>query len=365
MIQIIRGLFINMTIITSLVMFANIFMHEKYLSRTKCNIVRNGILSGILGCLLMLFSVPITENIIIDFRCIPVILMALYVSFWAANEAALVIGVFRFTYFGINKASVLAFVVIMLVAVVCGFIGRIKMEIRTKWLLSVAFVSLITGFSIYSLTTSLDNQNYILLVYLTGLITVSTVMYHFTEIITRFNRKIEQFKDEAEQDYLTGLKNPRQFARTLKRHLELANSAQRSFALLYLDIDHFKSINDRFGHSGGDLVLKEMGELLKKMTRGEDIISRKGGEEFTILLVDCSLTQAEVVAERIRIAVMDNDFKLANQQSIRISISIGVAALPETTSDETTLLELADKALYRAKQSGRNKVIVVGRNSTW
>ena len=362
MIQIIRGLFINMTIITSLVMFANMLMHEKYLSQTKLNIIRNGILAGIFGSLLMLFSVPIYDHVMIDFRFIPVILMALYVAPLAAMEAAIVIGTFRIVYFGINEASVLACISIIITGVICSLIGRTHFQIRTKWLLSGALVSMIMLFSVYLLISDLDNKYYILMVYLIGMIAVSTIMFYFTEFIGRFNRKIEIFKDEAEKDYLTGLKNPRQFDKTFKSHLESISSEQRSIALLYIDIDHFKNINDGYGHESGDLVLREIGKILTKVARDKDVVSRKGGEEFTMLLADCKLAQAEMVAERIRNAIERNEFKLPNNQDIHISVSIGVAALPETTSDESKLLELADKALYRAKQSGRNKVVIAGYN---
>lgn len=359
-IELIKGLFVNMAILTSIIMFANIIMHEKYLCQTLKNNIRNGILSGIFGCILMLFSVPITDQIILDFRYIPVIMMAIYVSDYASLETALIIGIFRIAFWGVNEPSLWAFINVIVVSIVCGIISRINIQTRTKWLLSVASTSLITGVIIYSFIAGLERWYDILLVYSAGSIFVSIIMFYFTEYIAEFNRKIELFKDEAEKDYLTGLKNSRQFDKHLKKRLKLDDSSQTDMAVLYIDIDHFKNINDKYGHSSGDLVLKEIGLILKEMARSQDIISRMGGEEFTMLLVDCKLAQAEIVAERIRSAVENYEFRMSNNQIVHITISIGVATIPRIISDGSKVLEQADKALYQAKRAGRNKVVIVG-----
>ncbi len=358
-IETIRGLFINTTILTSFIMFANMIMHEKYLSRSVQNNVRNGILSGIFGCLLMMFSVPITSEVILDFRYIPVIMMAIYVSSFAAFEASLIIAIFRLAYFGINRASITAFVVIIILGIVCGAIGRTKLDIRQKWILSAGFSVASAGFSIYSLIVELENRGTIMLIFLAGLISVSVLMYYLNEFLTRYNQKMEEIKDDAEKDYLTGLKNQRQFDKLLKRYTDANSSGEVVLSLLYIDIDHFKEINDRYGHVKGDIVLRDLGKLFRGLARSQDIISRRGGEEFAMLLADCQLPQAAAVAERIRSAVENTEFRISNQQSIHITVSIGVAAFVGTDLQETKLLEQADKALYRAKQSGRNKVILM------
>jgi diguanylate cyclase len=127
---------------------------------------------------------------------------------------------------------------------------------------------------------------------------------------------------------------------------------------LYIDIDHFKKVNDSYGHASGDLVLKDIGKILKHATRGHDIVSRKGGEEFAALLVDCSLEQALNAAERIRRTVEAYDFKSKDQTSIRVTISIGISSISEKTRTMKDLIEHADSALYSAKNSGRNQVVV-------
>ncbi len=355
----IRGLFVNMTILTSFIMFGNMIMYDKFVGKSLKSNITYGILSGIFGCLLMLFSVRISNQVILDFRYIPVIMMAIYVSSYAAAETALIMGLFRLVYFGINQASVTACIVIILLGIVSGAIGRTKLSIRDKWILCVGFSIIVTGYSIYTLIYENENRSYVLLVFLSGLVSVSVLMYYFLEFLNKFNEKIDNIKNEAEKDYLTGLKNPRQFDKILKNHLNENTGASEKVALLYIDIDHFKEINDQYGHNSGDLVLKELGRIFKSLARSQDIISRRGGEEFTMLLVDCQLEQAAVVAERIRFAVENAEFKLSEESSIHITVSIGVAALQPSVTDGAKLLEQADKALYQAKETGRNKVVVI------
>lgn len=357
MVQIIKGLYINLAIITSLIMFGNMLMREKFISLTRANIVRNGILSGLLGCLLMFFSVPITNQVFIDFRSIPVLIMAIYVSPLAAIEAAIIIGLYRLLFYGVNKASVIAVVVIIIVGVVSSLISRMKISIRLKWLLMVGVINIITGIGIYSVISGQKDRWLILLAYWTGMILASVGLYLFMTTLTRFNSRIDRFKEEAERDYLTGLKTPRHFSRSIRNQLKSIEKEDASVAMLYIDIDEFKNINDVYGHASGDLVLKEFGKILKHIARGQDVISRKGGDEFTMLLMDCTKDQAKEIAERIRLKFEQTDFKISNGRAIRITVSIGVAAMPISVANESQLLELADKALYLAKQGGRNRTV--------
>jgi diguanylate cyclase len=266
--------------------------------------------------------------------------------------------VFRVTYFGFNRGSLTAVVVILLVGLGCAAIGRLHLRLKLRWLLSVACVCVISGTGIWLLTSELADQGKILLVYLVGLIGVSVMMFFFIEFISKFNKNLAKIKKEAEQDFLTGLHNCRHFEKALNSQRDAAVAESRNMALLYIDIDHFKQINDRFGHAGGDQVLVELSAILRRMARSKDIVTRKGGEEFTMLLADCPLVKAAEVAERIRKSVEAHEFHLSHHNSARITLSIGVSAIPETTDAEDKLLDQADAAMYRAKQSGRNRVVM-------
>lgn len=123
-----------------------------------------------------------------------------------------------------------------------------------------------------------------------------------------------------------------------------------------IDIDFFKKVNDTYGHAEGDAVLRELGKILLKSCRSYDIVSRNGGEEFTILLLDCPEIQALQIAERVRYSVETHPFIMTNETQINITVSIGVSSYPEATNKIEKLLELADETLYIAKRTGRNKV---------
>ena len=339
-------------------MLANMVMQERIFNKSFRNSLINGLLSGLLGGVLMIYGAEIAPGIMIDFRFIPIILMGLYVSLTAAVETAVIIGVLRIAQTGLNRVTFTAFFVAMIIGVGSGLIGKTKFEVSIKWLASVVLVCVAAGIGIFSVTAQLENRFDILNVYVSTMVIVSTLMFFITEYVVAFNRKFEKIKDEAEKDFLTGLNNPRQFYKSLNRYFEVEDIDQKHVSLLYIDVDHFKKINDTFGHDCGDLVLKDLGEIFRQTARNHDIISRKGGEEFAILLVDCNEHQAVNAAERIRKAVETHDFKLSSHQTAKVTISIGISSIPEKTTTVNEMIEQADKALYCAKNSGRNRVML-------
>ncbi|VAW23321.1 Pole remodelling regulatory diguanylate cyclase [hydrothermal vent metagenome] len=158
-------------------------------------------------------------------------------------------------------------------------------------------------------------------------------------------------------DELTGLYNRRYFDRHMSLMLKKAQSQGRELALVMLDIDFFKSVNDTFGHGVGDQILKEFSLRLQRNIRGVDLACRYGGEEFVVLMPDTNQAQAQDVAERVRQAVADKEFGVSPDRSVDITVSVGVAM--NELDDETpeTMLKRADMALYRAKHQGRNRVV--------
>lgn len=152
------------------------------------------------------------------------------------------------------------------------------------------------------------------------------------------------------------LANVRKFDSLLNDAMKNAKEKDEKFSLLMIDIDFFKKVNDTYGHAEGDIVLRELGKILLKNCRSFDIVSRNGGEEFTILLLDYPKIQALQVAEHVRSSVETHPFILSDQIRINITVSIGVASYPQDTNEIEKLLELADMTLYTAKRTGRNKV---------
>lgn len=160
----------------------------------------------------------------------------------------------------------------------------------------------------------------------------------------------------SETDFLTGLFNHGHFQKRLEEEVERSTRYGRPMALLMLDVDRFKRVNDRFGHTRGDLVLREIGRALKHSLRGIDFPARYGGEEFAIILPETNLNEARIVAERLRHTIEEHIFSIGADRSIRITVSIGVAVASERIHDKAELIARADRALYSAKNAGRNRV---------
>jgi len=167
----------------------------------------------------------------------------------------------------------------------------------------------------------------------------------------------EKLREQAMRDKLTGLYNRHYVHEWFTLELRRAQRHGRPVCALMLDIDHFKHVNDTFGHEAGDLVLRELAGALGHLGRKSDVVSRYGGEEFLLLLPECPLDAAIRKAELIRQEIEELPFDYGNRPLGTVTVSIGVAAFPDHAEDADTLLRCADEALYRAKQTGRNRVV--------
>jgi two-component system, cell cycle response regulator len=156
-------------------------------------------------------------------------------------------------------------------------------------------------------------------------------------------------------DGLTQIYNRRYFEETLERELARCNRYSRALSLVLIDIDHFKNVNDSFGHLAGDHILKALAGAIKTRIRREDILSRYGGEEFSLLLPEVDLQGAAVLAEKTRKVIEKHRFEFDGQQ-IPVTVSLGVATIDGTQSDAQDLIRAADGKLYEAKSAGRNRV---------
>ncbi|MBL3823673.1 diguanylate cyclase [Marinobacter sp. EhC06] len=165
-----------------------------------------------------------------------------------------------------------------------------------------------------------------------------------------------ELEEMATRDPLTGLFNRREMSRVLEEELERARRYQRPMAVLWVDFDHFKDINDTFGHAAGDSVLRSISRLLLGSVRSVDSIGRFGGEEFVIVLPEMDLEEAQETAERLRRKVAEEPQPLGNDQTVPLTISVGVAVYPDHGQTASTLCAAADKAMYLAKERGRNCV---------
>jgi diguanylate cyclase (GGDEF)-like protein len=159
----------------------------------------------------------------------------------------------------------------------------------------------------------------------------------------------------ATRDPLTGIANRRRFDDTLAKELAGARASKRPVAVAIFDLDHFKSVNDRFGHAAGDAVLKQAVARWSAAIRSVDLLARIGGEEFGLLLPGASISRAEEVAERLRKRIRSETFHHGKRR-IAVTCSVGVAVAPNGAAAPARLLIAADRALYRAKRAGRDCV---------
>ena len=159
----------------------------------------------------------------------------------------------------------------------------------------------------------------------------------------------------AIRDGLTGLFVRRHFLSRLQEEVARAARHDHALAFLMVDLDHFKRVNDTYGHLVGDAVLREIAALLRTQVREVDLVGRYGGEEFGIGLLDTGRDAAQVVAERIRQAAATATFR-ACHEPLTLTVSIGIAAFPQDAADAAELIAHADAAMYHAKEAGRNRV---------
>jgi diguanylate cyclase len=162
--------------------------------------------------------------------------------------------------------------------------------------------------------------------------------------------------DLSSRDGLTGLVNRRSFEMALAREVDRVARSGESALLLTLDIDHFKAVNDTYGHAAGDLVIQAVAQAVNSAIRPMDTVARVGGEEFSIILPNCPLNFGRAVAERVRLMVSQLGVTVASNKTLAVTVSLGGAFAPQWVRSSALLwMERADRQLYRAKAEGRNR----------
>ncbi len=172
----------------------------------------------------------------------------------------------------------------------------------------------------------------------------------------------EEIKLVGLRDPLTGVNNRRFFDQRIEEEVSRAKRQKTPLSCLFVDLDHFKRVNDQHGHQAGDVILKQVATLLNDSLRSTDVLSRYGGEEFVILLTDTDATVAADIARRMREQIAEMHFSVSHGRKVQITLSIGLATLDIASASQTSkqLLQAADQAVYAAKISGRNCVHQAG-----
>lgn len=187
-----------------------------------------------------------------------------------------------------------------------------------------------------------------------------TLLGFFYWLVGKVGRRLERdqqrLRELADHDDLTGLFNHRMHYQRLGEEFARSGRTGQPISLLLLDIDHFKQVNDRYGHLAGDLALKTISDLIASTCRAMDIACRYGGEEITVILPETAADAAMIAAERLRQIIEAQAFDFEDNKNVHITVSIGVATSSERFASATELTGGADRAMYRAKEQGRNRV---------
>ncbi|PFP81745.1 GGDEF domain-containing protein [Bacillus thuringiensis] len=345
-----RDLFVNTTIIISFIFVGGQLLRDKPLKEgfsflQKCVI---GIFTGILGVLLMHFGVHI-EDIMLDLRYLAVILAIIVGGPVASSITVTIILITRLIFTEYSLASELACYTILLSGIGVIFIARIQTSITLKlvWLHVYCLSILIVPMYI------LFNDISVVVLYLISSITTGYITFVSTNYVLQSNELFQKMKQYATIDALTGLGNVRQFDLEMNRHISNKNMKNDSLCLLLIDINHFKYVNDTYGHPAGDEVLKQVGCILRETSQFPDLAFRKGGEEFALLIPNKGLAYGICMGEQIRTVVESHPFQLLDGTKIKITVSVGVS---EYEGSSEQFIQAADDALYYSKRNGRNKV---------
>lgn len=353
----VNDLFINILLIIA---FTFAIGHVlKDISEKKINTfygkISLGVGGGLLGILFIVFSIHVEEiTTLMDLRVFSIMITSYLGGIIPSIVSGIIIGLYSTVHYGINISSSISILNILLYIICFRIIDKkTKVELN-RWFLKNLISLIIIILTSYYRLRNIENIQIIL--FLVSFAIVGIVEYFLLEYVRKSNELYRRYKKDSTKDFLTGLYNRRHFDHIFNITLKRIAEINEKLSCLMIDIDYFKKVNDTYGHSAGDMVLKELALILKKNCRVFDVVARIGGEEFCVLLFDCHKYQAFEIALRINKLVQAHKFPIGENKFIKIKVSIGVAAYPDATFKLDHIKEEADRALYNAKSNGRNKV---------
>lgn len=351
--MIIKDMFINFCIISTFLFFGNIvfrnWRNNKRISPFVLSCL-TGTFLGLFGIIQMQFTFKLENGTLLDLRQIPIIVATVLGGGISGAVTTTIISIARLwfsapmttvSFFGVANAGI-TFLITYLVF-------RTQQSFGRKWIMT-SFLSTLNSLFFFLLWTGFTKETTMIL-FILILFSSFIFTYLLIERLRRYNKSYDAMSKEVQLDFLTGLYNYRGFE---YKYNQLSQEKHIPFALLLLDIDHFKAINDQYGHSAGDAVLIQFAEVLHRSIRSCDHCSRKGGEEFAIMLEHIE-QQSEAIqwAEKIRQNTENHLFVIPDGTRVSLTVSIGIGFYPLYPGDE--LLDRTDDALYQAKKAGRNQ----------
>lgn len=316
-----------------------------------------GIGGGLVGILMMVYTIHVDgTNTMLDLRALVMIMISSVGGLIASIITGIIIVIYRVGYFGINQSSIFAIIHIA-IYIICFHIINIKIKSYSKnWFAKLVVVLFVLSTTFFYLLRDVEDHLIIIFKFVLVLIFTGALEYYLFSYAKKSNGIYRIYKKESTKDFLTGLSNTRSFDQLLDMSFVRVRENNEKLSCLMIDIDHFKKINDTYGHASGDVVLRELAVILKKNCRNFDIIGRVGGEEFCVLLLDCDRTRSFEIGMRIKTSVKEHKFAIGEDEVIKITVSVGIATYPDTVENVEEIMKMADDALYKAKRTGRDKV---------
>ncbi|MHC1735672.1 MAG: GGDEF domain-containing protein [Erysipelotrichaceae bacterium] len=355
----ILAIFQNFCILITGVVFVMHYLREKNLHEIRSTWFRffMGVIAGGIAMVLLgsSFLVDPLRQIVLDFRYVPVFVISIYGGWISTLVATLIIATYRWVINDISAVSTAMALATVWIGLSYSVIFSLRKPLLLRVSLAMLVHTIIMYFASYAIfdTSTLRLQTLIIHLFIT--FAASYIVWKYVEFALGEIRVYQRFRSEATTDYLTSLSNRRKFSHELNAAIHRCQRKNETISLLYLDIDRFKAINDEFGHAIGDDVLRKFAGVLLKTCRIYDGLYRIGGEEFAVILQDCPIENAWIVAERIRQNILDFEYSLTGEANV--TTSIGVAGYVMGISAEE-MMGKADDALYQAKNAGRNCVYV-------
>nr|WP_039811453.1 diguanylate cyclase [Jeotgalibacillus malaysiensis] len=314
----------------------------------------DGIIAGIFGILLMHYSLTINTITILDLRHIAIAMVAFYGGIIPAVIASVIIIMGRYVI-DINFSSHVALVMILLIGTGTGLISQyLRLSTWKKWTVLLLYSQVI--FTSAFVFVSPDKSEIVIPAILHAFSSIAGgyLVIYFALYIRNSTEAFYQLQQTSYKDHLTGLYNVRAYDHFFNEFSENNKQLRQHFSLLIIDVDFFKKINDAYGHQAGDEILIKLAQLINKEAGQRGKVFRKGGEEFTVLLNQCSYSESVEIAHRLQKTISKHKFYINNAEKISITISIGISSTEREKTEH--LFESADHALYIAKKSGRNQV---------
>jgi len=318
-----------------------------------------GLLGGLMSIILVINHLHISNtSLLLEISYLTIVIIFYYAGLYPAIITSMIRLFVLILFYDIKTIGIVYLNLFMMLSILY-FIDKIVQKPRIKLIL---YLGITTFMQIIAILILLIIQNLIkstdLLYYLLVSFSSSIIIYYLINYIEKSNHIYKKYKESSIKDFLTGLYNTRQFDLEINKVYHRLAHTNEQLAIYMIDIDHFKMVNDEYGHVIGNEVLVELANIISQVIQKEDLLFRIGGEEFCLLSMNIDKVEAMAKAELIRRTIAENQFCVKEKENIHITVSIGLSVFPETIKSINKLKESADKALYNSKFNGRNKVSI-------